>query len=278
MNQAFDYVKEANVTASNNFHGHLIPVGHFNAVITNAIEVIGELDKIKKALFYGRQFNLPKEYAIAGGWVAMRGAPTIINAESPATGELILHSIVGKATECGELLELLRDVLFYQKPFDAVNFIEEIGDGQWYDAVGAKAVGVTFEELQRRNIAKLRHRFPEKFTEHDANNRDLFGERKILEMHQRQTEGKPTATIENWTRYGNVLIGDLRGHQKHGDMNGCRTSAIVRMDEAEGICETKNTIYNLGQPYRPIPRVAEEIALIDEVGEPEFWNIPNNDA
>ena len=37
------------------------------------------------------------------------------------------------------------------------------------------------QDSMQKNIDKLKARFPEKFTEHDANNRDLITERKILE-------------------------------------------------------------------------------------------------
>lgn len=182
MNKPFDYVAEANVTASNNYHGDMIPAEHFNNVITQAIEALESLDKIKKALYYGRVFDLPLRFTTGPGiWPNMNYAPSAICDGEPKRGELILHSIIGKATECGELLEMLRDTLFFQKPFDDVNFIEELGDSQWYDAIGCEAVNATFNDVQRTNIAKLRKRFPDKFTEHDANNRDLFAERQILE-------------------------------------------------------------------------------------------------
>ena len=93
----------------------------------------------------------------------------------------IIHAIIGKATEAGELLEALYATAYRGETFDVVNAGEEIGDGFWYDALLARACGLTFDGIQRTNIAKLRHRFPNAFTEYDANNRDLFGERRILE-------------------------------------------------------------------------------------------------
>lgn len=275
-NDNFDYIEEANVTASNNFHGDKVPLYHFQGVLNDAIKALEALDKIKKALFYGRDLvGLPERHDVVTGCQQL---PFKIDSELQGRGELILHSIVGKATEVGEQLEQLFDVLFNGVFFDEVNFVEEIGDGQWYDAIGLRAVGVTFDECQRRNIAKLRHRFPNAFTEFDANNRDLFGERRILEMQdlgklgdgkggyispmdmpkasldldtpQGMSEAnapqKQQCTIENWMHFGNVLIGDVVGHARLGDAKGCRTSTIIRLDESAGICETKNTIYKLG--------------------------------
>ena len=93
-----------------------------------------------------------------------------------------------KATEAGELLEALHATAYRGETFDVANAGEEIGDGFWYDALLARACGLTFDGIQRTNIAKLRHRFPDHFTEYDANNRDLFGERRILE------EGEKTSS------------------------------------------------------------------------------------
>jgi hypothetical protein len=67
------------------------------------------------------------------------------------------------------------------EPFDAVNLIEECGDVQWYEAMLCRALGTDFDTVQRTNIAKLKARFPDKFTEESANNRDLEIERSILE-------------------------------------------------------------------------------------------------
>lgn len=201
---AFDYIAEANATASNNFHGDKVPLYHFQGVLTNAIQALQALDKIKKAIFYSRDLvGLPERQDVV---MNCNQLPSRIDNENDKRGELILHSIVGKATEVGEQLEQLFNVVFNNVSFDEVNFVEEIGDGQWYDAIGLRAVGVTFDECQRRNIAKLRHRFPNAFTEYDANNRDLFGERKIMEMHTIQRSG----CVE--VEHRETIYGDGSGH------------------------------------------------------------------
>lgn len=93
----------------------------------------------------------------------------------------LLHSCMGLSTEVGEIMDILKRYLIYGKPIDWVNLEEEHGDLFWYMAIGADAGPFTFESAQEKNIAKLRLRYPNKFTEHDALNRDLDKERKILE-------------------------------------------------------------------------------------------------
>lgn len=92
----------------------------------------------------------------------------------------ILHGLMGMCTEIGEAMDALKKYLIYGKPMDYVNLEEEIGDLFWYCAILADACGFTFESSMEKNIAKLKARYPNKFTEFDALNRNLEKERKIL--------------------------------------------------------------------------------------------------
>lgn len=187
----FDYVAEAHLTASPHFYGQTVPLAHLAAVLKEAIQALNKLDKIKKALFYGRELGEVAEGVELGEvWQNCNGLPDWISdvPEEDEKARNIIHAIIGKATEAGELLELLHKTAVHGEPFDVANAGEEVGDGFWYDALLAKACGLTFDGIQRTNIAKLRHRFPNAFTEYDANNRDLFGERRILE------EGEKTSS------------------------------------------------------------------------------------
>lgn len=173
MTNATNYVEDALRTRSNNFHGDLVAKHRLIAVLEDAITELNTLDVIKKALFYGKKSVIDAEL------------PTVTLPTSEVLNESqvidVIHAIIGKATEAGELLELLHKWLTSSGDVDLPNLIEEIGDGQWYDAIAVAAIDTTFEKVQAINIAKLRARFPEKFTEHNAQNRDLVTERKILE-------------------------------------------------------------------------------------------------
>ncbi len=93
----------------------------------------------------------------------------------------LLHGAIGLATEAGELLDAIKRALYYGGTLDKPNLVEELGDLEWYMAVIRDALGVDQEEVQRINIAKLRARYPEKFTTEEAYNRDLDREREIVE-------------------------------------------------------------------------------------------------
>jgi NTP pyrophosphatase (non-canonical NTP hydrolase) len=93
----------------------------------------------------------------------------------------ILHGAMGLCTETGEVMDALKRFFLYGKKLDFVNLQEECGDLFWYIALIADAVGFTFEDTFEKNIAKLKARYPNRFTEFDALNRNLEKERKILE-------------------------------------------------------------------------------------------------
>ena len=78
-------------------------------------------------------------------------------------------------------MDVVKKNVFYGKPIDWTNVIEEAGDLLWYLAVLARATNTPLEEIGRINIAKLQKRYPDKFTTEHAIHRDLDGERKVLE-------------------------------------------------------------------------------------------------
>jgi NTP pyrophosphatase (non-canonical NTP hydrolase) len=93
----------------------------------------------------------------------------------------LLHGTLGIESEGGEIADALKKHLFYGVPLDLVNVAEEVGDLFWYLAVISNEIGIDFNEIMEKNIAKLKARYGDKFSEHRALNRDLDAERSILE-------------------------------------------------------------------------------------------------
>jgi NTP pyrophosphatase (non-canonical NTP hydrolase) len=93
-----------------------------------------------------------------------------------------LHALMGLATEVGELTDAYKRWVIYGKDIDYTNVREEVGDLLWYLALLLDDMGCTFEECMEANIAKLRARFPERFTEGQALERDLGAERSALRV------------------------------------------------------------------------------------------------
>lgn len=97
------------------------------------------------------------------------------------TKDDIMHMILGMLTELGELSDGYKKALAYGKPLDLVNIKEEIGDLMWYIANFCNIHDWDLGEILQTNIDKLSARYPKKFTEENALNRNLDKERKILE-------------------------------------------------------------------------------------------------
>lgn len=93
----------------------------------------------------------------------------------------LLHAAMGMSTEANEIVDQMKKVIFYGKPLDKVNIVEELGDLLFYVAVACRELNISMEQIAETNLAKLLKRYPEKFTESAALNRNLDAERKILE-------------------------------------------------------------------------------------------------
>ena len=92
-----------------------------------------------------------------------------------------IHMVLGMQTEASEIADVYKKALAYKKPLDLVNVKEEIGDLMWYIANLCNMHGWDLRDIMATNIAKLEARYPEKFTEEAALNRNLEAEREILE-------------------------------------------------------------------------------------------------
>lgn len=159
------------------------------ATIQTLISMGNILDQIKKHAFYGKPYDIQ---ALANhlnmGEESFRTLSTITadeieNDERPmAVNPRLFHSVVGISTEATELLEALD---LYGRDLDNTNLLEEFGDIDWYKAIGVDELGGDWEDILVKIIEKLQLRYPEKFTSEDAINRDLDGEREILETIQK---------------------------------------------------------------------------------------------
>lgn len=209
---AFDYIAEAFLTLSPSWHGDKVAKHRFIEAMNNAIAAGNRLDAIKKALFYGREYNgLSPESGVAN----LTLLPFQFGETEKNKATNIIHAIIGIFTEATELLEAMRDAVDAGKPIDGVNAKEETGDLFWYVAILARECGFTFDDAQRVNIAKLRARFPDRFTEYDANNRNLGAERAILEGP------KP----------GDTITADIDGKRYVGTVNELSDEARERLSK-----------------------------------------------
>lgn len=74
--------------------------------------------------------------------------------------------------EAGEIIDLLKKYEFQGHEFDHAKVVEELGDVLWYCALLADALGIQLQEAMRRNIEKLKERYPDGFDKVRSINRE----------------------------------------------------------------------------------------------------------
>lgn len=138
------------------------------------------------------------------------------------------HAVVGAAGEIGELAAAIEKWIYYGKVLDRVNIKEEIGDILWYMALAANTLGYDLGEIAESNITKLRIRFPNKFTEEKASNRDLVSERKVLERSVNQGQPKPNTALH---KIPGTTLKDEEGILTNIEQDGHGFGHVVRPDD-----------------------------------------------
>lgn len=92
----------------------------------------------------------------------------------------ILHGLLGAITEASEIAMILLKYLETGE-IDRANVGEEFSDSDWYKAIAYDELKLDEVTTRTNVINKLRIRFPDKFSDEAAANRDLSAERKALE-------------------------------------------------------------------------------------------------
>lgn len=108
----------------------------------------------------------------------------------------ILHAAVGISGEAGELSGAIERWIWYRKELDVKNLKEELGDLLWYVAEMCNALGFEMEDVMVANIAKLRARYPDKYTNELAaeENRNRTAEQVFA------ARATPEGCCELWNR------------------------------------------------------------------------------
>lgn len=93
----------------------------------------------------------------------------------------IMHVTLGMVTESAEIADAIKKHIAYGKEIDVVNIKEELGDLLWYIAIAMDIFEFEPSDVFKTNIEKLKVRYPEKYSDSLAENRNLEAERKTLE-------------------------------------------------------------------------------------------------
>ena len=90
----------------------------------------------------------------------VKSGDDILQELTPEQAHLV-HMSMGVSGEAGELIDAIKKYTMNQRELDLVNVIEEIGDIYFYLQGMEAALGLTREEILRRNIVKLNERYSE---------------------------------------------------------------------------------------------------------------------
>lgn len=174
---------------------------HIDSVVTDA-EVLDStlqifiasseiLDAIKKQVFYKKNTKLlteareqvsKLEQEVIRLRKAMDAASEDTLTDTIPFNPRVFHGTLGLVTEAGEIGSIIQKVSAGGE-LDVVNLQEEAtGDSGWYRAILNDELGLDEYQGLTNVINKLRVRYPERYSDEAAANRDLESERKHLEV------------------------------------------------------------------------------------------------
>jgi len=99
-----------------------------------------------------------------------RAAMRTANTNMPL-GDRLANAGLGLAGEAGEAGGAIKKHLYHGHKLDKSALTEEMGDVLWYLAEVADALGVSLQQVAEANIAKLRTRYPDGFSEEASRER-----------------------------------------------------------------------------------------------------------
>lgn len=153
----------------------------------------------------------------------------VLRTDTPITPELLerlqnprtvrlMHAAMGLATESAELMDMLKKHIFYGRPIDWTNAKEEGGDSTWYIGLLCDVLEISFDELMTLVISKLQLRYPTKFTEINAIERNVQIERKFLEDFKPEVKSS-SKRAEDWIKFSNEVLHHIENYTvpQYGD-------------------------------------------------------------
>lgn len=178
-----DYIEQAHRTlpVDKEYYPEKVALSGWVGALRDVIDAGKALDVAKKAIVYGKDIaersrhSTPGENQMRPEYLDRRTDP-VFNALHPE----VFHGMLGLVTEASEIAEILIAPNEAEGGLDEVNLMEEMGDLLWYMAITCRALGTDFDALMEMNIAKLKTRYPDKYSHEDALERDLESEAVTL--------------------------------------------------------------------------------------------------
>lgn len=106
------------------------------------------------------QYDLFVSSRIKPGWK--------IQAEQDSEDCDLSHAAMGIASEAGEIVDCIKKRTIYAQDLNLPHLIEELGDIEFFLSQLRSCVNITRDEILTANIAKLSKRYPNGYTDSDA--------------------------------------------------------------------------------------------------------------
>ncbi len=87
------------------------------------------------------------------------------NNNASTANEKRANYALGLAGEVGEIVELVKKEIFHKKKASRETITDELGDLFWYLDALADEYGIELSDILRRNVEKLKRRYPNGFVE-----------------------------------------------------------------------------------------------------------------
>lgn len=94
----------------------------------------------------------------------------------------LAHAALGVASESGEVADAIKATIVYGRELDQINLVEELGDNHFFASTILLKLGLTWEDIERANMAKLNARYQKGYSDAAANNRKKEFEREAIAM------------------------------------------------------------------------------------------------
>lgn len=91
-----------------------------------------------------------------------------LNQPNLSLKEALTLGSMGLTGEAGEVSEMIKKNVFYDKPIDKTKMVEEMGDLLWYFTHLLITFDLSMKEVEQANMDKLSKRFPNGFSKTDA--------------------------------------------------------------------------------------------------------------
>ena len=185
---SFDEFKRLAIRTESVIDSTSINMDAFVSLINMYIKVGTLLDYMKKGIYYNNYTKYDENYAylvdsLNGEFARFLDFNQTGSRETVDTVDFrLVHALLGTMTEASEIAEHLKNYLV-DGTVDAAGIGEEFSDIDWYKAIGFDHLKLSELVCRLNVINKLKVRFPDKYSDEAAANRDLKAEREELERN-----------------------------------------------------------------------------------------------